>query len=185
MASAPDDIRPPRIGERRWLPVVIVTALLVVVAGGARSVADATAANVGPVTMGPVRVQPPEGWQVEGSVTPTFVRLHKGPVILDITVAPPVAGGPVLAAALYREQRLDPTFAHVLAGTPETTFTSRGAEAAGFTYLADTADGVLLEGLVIVVDAADASVIFDARASFGELPGAVEDVRTMVEGATI
>jgi hypothetical protein len=187
MAATPDASAPrqPRRRERRWLPAAIVTVLLVVVAGGARSVADATAAHTGPVGMGPVRVQPLEGWQVEGSVTPTFVRLHKGPVVLDITVQPPVAGGPVLAAALYREQQLEPAFAHVLPGAPEATVTGAGAPAAGFTYLAGTADGVLVEGLAIVVDTTTASVIFDARAPSGELTGAVEDIRAMVNGSTI
>jgi hypothetical protein len=185
MAAGPDRPSDPRRRERRWAPVLIVAALLVVVAGGARSVADATAANVGPVAMGPVHLRPLEGWQVEGAVTPTFARLHKGPVILDVTVHQPVAGGPMLAAALYREQQLESSFAHLLPGAPEATVTSAGAPAAGFTYLAETADGVLVEGLVIVVDTANATAIFDARAPSGGLTAAVEDIRTMVNGATI
>jgi hypothetical protein len=185
MADAPNVPRPAPPRERRWLPVVIVTALLVAVAGGARSVADATASDTGPVTMGSVRVQPPEGWQIEGSVTPTFARLHKGPVVLDITVEPSVAGGPVFLAALYREQQLEPSFAHLLPGASEQFVLASGVPAAGFNYLADTADGLLLEGLVIAADAPDASVVFDVRAPAGDLAGVREDVRTMIEGATI
>jgi hypothetical protein len=175
--------QPPR--QRRWMPVVAVTALIVVVAGGARSVADATASGIGPVTVGEVRVQPAEGWQIEGTVTPTFAELHKGAVALDITVGPPVPGGPIVLATLYRERRLEPSFARFVSGAPDSTVTASGAPAVGLTYFAVTGDGVALDGRVIAVDTTRASVIFDARAPSGELPGAIEDVRAMVEGASV
>src|SRR5262249_53569078 len=126
MTATPDAPTPPAARERRWVPVVVVTVLLIVVAGGARTVADATATNVGPVAVGPVRVQPPEGWQVEGSISPTFVRLHKGPVVLDISVEQPVAGGPVLLSMLYQKQQLEPAFAHLLPAPPEEFVLSSG-----------------------------------------------------------
>lgn len=186
MASTSDGPRPTATGERRWLPVVIVTILIVVVAGGARSIAEATATDVGPITIGPVRVQPAEGWQLEGSASSSFVRLHKGPVMLDISVAPPAAGGPVVVAALYREQRLEPAFAHLLPGAPEQAVLPNGVSAARFGYLAGTADGVIVNGLVVAADAPNASVVFDLRApSTGELADVIEDVRSMVTGATI
>ena len=185
MAAEPDAGTPQPAREHRWLPVVIVTLLLMVVAGGARSVADATATNAGPVVVGPVRVQPPEGWQVDGSVTPTFARLHKGPVLLDISVKPPGAGGPVLLAALYREQQLEPTFAHLLPADPEQFILTNGVPAARFNYLAGTEDGVILDGLVVAADAPDAGVVFDIRAPAGELQSVIDDVRAMVEGATL
>jgi len=168
------------------VPAVIVAVLLVVVAGGARSVADATATDAGPVTVGAVRLQPPEGWQVDGPVTPTFVRLHKGPVVLDITVRPPVAGGPTFLAALYREQQLEPMYEQVLpGGEPEQLVLASGVPAAGFTYVAGTSDGVTLDGLVVATDAPNAAAVFDVRAPTGELTDAIQDVLTMVEGATI
>jgi len=176
---------PPPVKERRWLPVVIVTVLLIVVAGGARSVADATATDTGPVAVGPVKIQPPEGWQVEASITPTFVRLHKGPVVLDISVGRPVAGGPILLAALYREQQLEPSFAHLLPAASEAFVLTNGVPAARFNYLAGTEDGVILDGLVVAADAPDASVVFDVRAPAGELQSVIDDVRAMVEGATL
>jgi hypothetical protein len=184
IAGPPDPPRQPTT-ERRWLPVVIVTVLLVVVAGGARSVADATASTIGPLTMGSVRVQPPEGWQVEGSVSPTSVRLHKGPVVLDIFVGQPVPGGPVLLAAIYREQQLEPAFARVLPGESQAFLLSSGVPAAGFHYLAGTSDGIVLDGLVLAADAPDAAVVFDVRTPTGDLTDVVEDVRAMVEGATL
>jgi hypothetical protein len=185
MAADPNTPTQPSARERRWMPVIVVTVLLVAVAGGARSVADATATNAGPIAIGPVRVQPPEGWQVEGTVTPMSARLHKGPVVLDITVGPAVAGGPVLLATLYREQHLEPSFAHLLPGAPEQFVLTSGVPAARFDYLAGTADGVVLDGLVVAVSAPDASVVFDVRAPTGELTTVIEDIRTMVERATI
>jgi hypothetical protein len=185
MVASPDTPARPQAKERRWLPVVIVTVLLIVVAGGARSVANATATDTGPVAVGPVTVEPPEGWQVEGPITPTFVRLHKGPVVLDISVGQPVAGGPVLLATLYREQQLEPAFAHLLLAAPEEFLLNNGVPAARFNYLAGTADGVILDGLVVAADPPDASVVFDVRAPAGELQSVIDDVRAMVEGATL
>jgi hypothetical protein len=170
--------------ERRWFPVVVVTLLLVLVAEGARSVADATVTGAGPVTLGNVRVQPQPGWQLESPATATFVRLHKGPVVLDVSVGGPVPGGPVLLATLYRERGLEPAFAQFSQGLPESTLLPGGVAAIRFTYVGVTADGVTLEGLVVAVDTEDASVVFDARAPSGELPGALDDIRTMIEGAT-
>jgi len=184
---ADDRDRPPQPlpRERRWLPVLIVTALIAVVAGGARSVAEATATRTGPVSMGEVRVQPAEGWQVEGLVTPTFARLHKGAVVLDVTVGQPVPGGPTLLAALYRDRRLEPAFPRFVPSAPDATVLQNGTPAVGFTYFAVTGDGVALDGLVIVVDTSTTSVIFDARAPSGELTGSIEDIRSMVEGASV
>lgn len=175
--------RPPE--QRRWVPVLIVTALIVVVAAGARTVAEATASRAGPVAVGAVRLEPAEGWQLEGAVTPTFAQLHKGAAMLDVIVGQPMPGGPTLLATLYRDRRLGPSFARFVPSAAHSTITEHGAPAVGFTYFAVTADGVALDGLVIVVDTASASVIFDARAPSGELTGAIEDIRSMVEGASV
>jgi hypothetical protein len=171
--------------ERRWFPVVVVTLLLVVVAEGARSVADATVTGAGPVMLGNVRVQPQPGWQLESPATATFVRLHKGPVVLDVSVGGPVPGGPVLLATLYRERGLEPAFAQFSQGFPESGVLPNGAPVVRFPYVGVTGDGIALEGLVWAVDTQDTSVVFDARAPSGELAGALDDIRTMIEGATL
>jgi hypothetical protein len=171
--------------EWRWFPVVVVTLLLIVVAEGARSVADATVPAAGPVMLGSVRVQPQPGWQLESPATPTFVRLHKGPVVLDVAVAGPVPGGPALLATLYRDRQLEPAFAQFAQGLPESTLLPGGTAAIRFTYVGVTGDGVAVEGLVVAVDTADTSVVLDARAPSGELAGALDDIRTMIEGTTL
>jgi len=164
---------------------VVVTLLIVLVAEGVRSVAGPTVPAAGPVMIGNVRVQPQPGWQLEGPATPTFARLHKGPVVLDVAVGGPVPGGPVPLATLYRERQLEPAFAQFAQGLPESTLLPSGVAAIRFTYVGVTADGVAVEGLVVAVDTVDRSVVFDARAPSGELPGALDDIRAMIEGATL
>ncbi len=185
MAVSPAVPRDASRKEWRWFPVVVVTLLIVLVAEGARSVADATVPAAGPVMLGSLRVQPQPGWQLEGPATPTFARLHKGPVVLDVAVGGPVPGGPVLLATLYRERQLEPAFAQFAQGLPESTLLPSGVAAIRFTYVGVTADGVAVEGLVVAVDTVDRSVVFDARAPSGELPGALDDIRAMIEGATL
>jgi hypothetical protein len=172
-------------GERRWLPVLIVTALIIVVAGGARTFADATASSTGPIVLGSVRVQPQPGWQVEGSVQPTAVRLHRGPVVLDVFAGGSFPGGPSALAAIYLDQRLVPAFVRIAHSDFDQALVVDGAPAVSFTYVGVTSDGVEIEGYVVAADTADASVVFDAKAPKGELTNAIEDIRTMIDGVVI
>ena len=105
--------------------------------------------------------------------------------MLDVAVGGPVPGGPVLLATLYRERQLEPAFAQFAQGLPESKLLPSGVAAIRFTYVGVTADGVAVEGLVVAVDTVDRSVVFDARAPSGELPGALDDIRAMIEGATL
>jgi hypothetical protein len=171
--------------EQRWLPVAIVTALIVVVAGGARTFADATAGPTAPITLGSVRVQPQPGWQVEGPVQPTAVRLHRGPVVLDVFAGGSFPGGPSALAASYLDQRLVPAFARIVPSNFDPTLVVDGAPAVSFTYVGVTNDGVAIEGIVVAADTTDASVVFDAQAPKGELAAAIEDIRATIDGAVI
>ncbi len=165
--------------------MVIVTALIVVVAGGARTFADATSGSTGPISIGSVRVQPQPGWQVEGSVQPTAVRLQRGPVVLDVFAGGSFPGGPSALAARYLDERLLPAFARIVPSGFDASLVVDGAPAVSFTYAGVTTDGVLIEGVVVAADSTDASVVFDARAPKGELTNAIEDIRTMIDGAVL
>ena len=116
----PDEAPAQRVRERRWAPALIVAALIVVVAQGARTVADATAGAIGPaVTVGSaVTLQPRPGWDLESTgMDPPAARFHRGPVLLDVVAYPPTNVGPAAVAAGYVEQTLRPGLAQVSVGS--------------------------------------------------------------------
>jgi len=184
----PDEALAQRVRERRWVPTLIVTALIVVVAQGARTVADATAgAPEPPVTVGSVlTLQPRPGWDVlSTTAVPPAARLHLGPVFLDVFVYPAAFDGPGGVAARYVEEALRPSLAQVTIGEAAPTTLAGGVPAVGFGYEGITEDGVPLEGVVIAASGSSASAVFDAYAPHGELPTVIEDVRAMVDGAEV
>jgi hypothetical protein len=176
------------VRERRWVPTLIVTALIVVVAQGARTVADATAGAPGPpLTVGAaVTLQPRPGWDViTTTAVPPATRLHRGPVFLDVFVYPAASDGPAGVAARYVEEALRGSLEQVTIGEAAPTTIAGGVPAVGFGYQGVTEDGVLLEGVVIAASGSSASAVFDAYAPHGELPTVIEDVRAMVDGAEV
>lgn len=188
MPVRPDEAPSQRVRERRWVPTLIVTALIVVVAQGARTVADATSAPPGPpITVGSVlTLQPRPGWDVVSTTAvPPAARLHRGPVLLDVFVYPVAPDGPGGVAARYVEGALRPSLAQVVIGEAAPITLAGGVPAVRFGYQGITEDGVPLEGVVIAASGSSASVVFDAYAPHGELPTVIEDVRAMVEGAEV
>ena len=188
MPVRPDEASNQRVRERRWVPTLIVASLILVVAQGARAVADATAAAPGPpITVGSVlTLQPRPGWDVVSTTAvPPAARLHRGPVLLDVFVYPAASDGPAGVAARYVEEALHPSLAQVTIGEAAPTTLAGGVPAVRFGYQGITEDGVPLEGVVIAASGSSASVVFDAYAPHGELPTVIEDVRAMVEGAEV
>jgi len=115
----------------RWVPVLIVVALIALVVGGAQVLSAAvTAADVPPVRVGAaVQIQPRPGWEVLSvTAAPPSARLHRGPVVLTVLAMDPEPLGPGAVADRYVEQQLgqslsqlavatqDPTMANVLHG---------------------------------------------------------------------
>ena len=188
MPVRPDEAPSQRVRERRWVPTLIVAALILIVAQGARTVADATAGATGPpITVGSVlTLQPRPGWDVVSTTAvPPAARLHRGPVLLDVFVYPVAPDGPGGVAARYVEGALRPSLAQVVIGEAAPITLAGGVPAVRFGYQGITEDGVPLEGVVIAASGSSASVVFDAYAPHGELPTVIEDVRAMVEGAEV
>ena len=184
----PDEALAQRVRERRWVPTLIVTALIVVVAQGARTVADATAgAPEPPVTVGSVlTLQPRPGWDVlSTTAVPPATRLHRGPVFLDVFVYPAVSDGPAGVAARYVEEALRPSLAQVTIGEAAPTTLAGGVPAVRFGYVGVTDDGLQLQGVVIAANGSSASVIFDAYAPGGELATVAGDLQAMIDGAEV
>ncbi|HLB39890.1 MAG TPA: hypothetical protein VJM84_05505 [Actinomycetota bacterium] len=183
----PDEASSQRVAERRWLPAAAVTALILLVAGGARTVADATASDAGPpVRVGAVaQIQPRPGWDLETrSDDPPAARLHRGPVLLDVFALPPDAAGAISVARRFVDEALRPGLAQVTVGEPAATRVGE-VEAVRFGYVGVTRDGVPVEGVVTVASGPSVSVVFDAYAPQGELVTVAEDLRAMIDGAVI
>lgn len=182
----PDEAPAQRVRERRWLPVVLVTALLLVVAGGARTAARFATSPAGPpVTVGgEARIQPLAGWDLEQQ-DDDAARFHRGPVLLDVFVGPADPAGAASLAARYVETGLRPSLAHVTIGEPGTTTIAGGVPAVRFGYVGITNDGVPIEGVVVAANGAHGAAVFDAYAPQGELATVAEDLRTMIDRSVV
>ena len=188
MPVRPDEAPAQRVRERRWVPTLIVTALVVVVAQGARTVADATAPAPGPpITVGSVlTLQPRPGWDVVSTTAvPPAARLHRGPVLLDVFVYPAASDGPGGVAARYVGDALRPSLAQVTIGEAAPTTLAGGVPAVRFGYVGVTDDGLQLQGVVIAASGSSASVVFDAYAPGGELATVAGDLQAMIDGAEV
>jgi hypothetical protein len=188
MPVRPDEAPAQRVRERRWVPTMIVAALILIIAQGARTVADATAGATGPpITVGSVlTVQPRPGWDVVSTTAvPPAARLHRGPVLLDVFVYPAASDGPGGVAARYVEGALRPGLAQVTIGEAAPTTLTGGVPAVRFGYVGVTHDGVPLEGVVIAASGSSASAVFDAYAPRGELATVAGDLQAMIDGAEV
>lgn len=181
-----DEAPAQRVRERRWLPLILVSALILVVSGGARTAAQVTAGTPGPpVTVGgDVRIQPLAGWDLEQS-DDDGARFHRGPVLLDVFVGPPDPQGAASLAQRYVDSGLRASLAHVSVGEPGTTTIAGGVPAVRFGYVGITTDGVPIEGVVVAANGAHGAAVFDAYAPQGALATVADDLRTMIDTAAV
>ena len=182
----PDEAPAQRVRERQWWPVALVTVLILCVAGGARGVADALAGAAGPpVRVGAaVSVQPRPGWDLEAAGGDA-VRLHRGPVLLDVFAGSPDPQGALAVAQRYVDERLRPGLAQVTVGDAAVTTLVDGVAAVRFGYVGVTHDRAPIEGMVVVANGTRAAAVFDAYAPLGELATVAEDLRAMIDGAAV
>ncbi len=183
-----DESAAQRVTERRWLPAALVTALILVVAGGGVTAAHITAGAAGaPVAVGAaVQVQPRAGWDLESrSDAPPFARFHRGPVLVDVIAYPREPAGPLAVAQRYVAESLRPGLASVSVGEPAATTIAGGVEAVRFGYVGITNAGVPVEGVVVAANGATAAAVFDAYGPHGALATVADDLRAMIEGAVV
>ena len=170
------------------MPTLIIAGLIILVAQGARTAADATAGATGAaVTIGSaVTVQPRPGWDLVSTGTdPPAARFHRGPVLLDVFVFPADPGGPASVAARYADESLRPGLAQVAVGEAAATTLAGGVPAVRFGYVGITHDGVPIEGVVVAASGSSVAAVFDAYAPQGELATVADDLRAMFDGATV
>jgi hypothetical protein len=186
LPARPDEAVAQRRPERRWIPVLLVTALILLITQGARAVADATAGPAAPVvTIGSaVALQPRPGWDIE-SVGADEARLHRGPVILDVFVRAAEPGGASAVAQRFVDGSLRQSLAEIRIGEWAPASLAGGVPAVRFGYVGTTFDGVAVDGIVIAASGSTGSVVFDAYGPQDALLTVGEDLRVMIEGAVL
>jgi hypothetical protein len=174
--------------HRRWVPVLVVVALIGLVVGGAQVLSAAVAEHdAPPVQIGTaVRIQPRPGWDVQSvTASPPTARLHRGPVILAVFAMDPEPLGPGAVADRYVEEQLGQGLSQLAVATQDPTTLAGGVPAVRFAYVGFTSDGRSVEGVVVAATTDHAAAVFDASAPGGEIATVAEDLRAMVEHAVI
>ena len=174
--------------ERRWLPVIVVVVLIGLVVGGAQLISSAVAPDAqAALRIGTaVQLQPRPGWDAETvTTTPPTVRLHRGPIVLDVLAMEPEPAGPAAIAARYVAEHLQVSLTGLAYTTPDPTTLADGVPAVRLSYVGSTTDGRAVEGIVVAAAGSQASVVFDASAPSGELVTVADDLRAMVDHAVI
>ncbi len=186
----PDEAPSQRRVERRWLPLLAVLGVIALITGGGRSVSDAIAGPPEPAfDLTPaLRIHPAAGWVAEGFDRRAGVEavvLARGTAVLRIEAILEDPRAPQALMDGYVEQVLRQAFVDLTLGEPEAAIVD-GAPAARAGYLGTTAQGVSVEGIVVVTVApSGAAVVFDAGAPAGDLAWAGEDVVSMIRTAEL
>jgi len=172
----------------RWLPVLVVVAVIAIVAGGGQLAGAAgNAAPAGPQEVGgAVRLQPLPGWAAaEPPGAPhQELTLSRGSVTLQVVAVPGWSGTPEDLAQTYLDRSLRPRIEDLEIGQASSGTLTSGVPAVRFGYVG-LADGVTIEGAVTVATGATTGAIFDASAPKGDLAGVASDVDTMIEDAEV
>jgi hypothetical protein len=179
--------RAPSLG-RRWLPVLVVVAVIAIVAGGGQLAGAAgSAAPVGPQEVGgAVRVRPLPGWAASTSPGASLPErtLTRGSVTLHVVAVPGWSGTPEDLAQTYLDRSLRPRFDDLEIGQASSGTLTSGVPAVRFGYVG-LADGVTIEGAATVATGVTTGAIFDAWAPKGDLAWVASDVDTMIEDAEV
>lgn len=192
MATQPrPDLAPNHLQkQRRWLPVLGVVAVILGVTGGARAVGEAIEGPPGPPTgfAGVFTVQPAGGWSEElKQDDDAFHELLLRSGTAGLYVAG-LEGYGTTADGLadeYVEAVLQEEFESLQLGDPERVVLD-SRPAIRFGYFGETSGGVFVEGVVVgVVSANGNAVVFDGFAPEGDLAWAIDDIRTMIDGAVV
>lgn len=173
--------------ERRWMPVLVVVALIGLVVGGGRSLSALVAPDPEAALQvgAAVQLQPRAGWDVQTVAATPSARLHRGPVVLEVLAMGPDPSGPAAVAARYVAEHLRVRLSQLVFATPDPTTLANGVPAVRLGYVGVTADGRPVEGVVVAATSVQASAVFDAWAPSGELATVADDLHAMVDGAVI
>ena len=192
MSSAPEPapLPSPPHRERRWLPVVVISAVLVAVVSGGHLAADALGrARGAAVTVSPsVEITPLPGWELaERFADPPGVRLTKGGANLDVLTLP-FAGSDADLIAGYVQQVLEPDAEQLQVSEElEQVTLASGLSGSRIAYVGLFGDvQAPVEGEVTaLVSPSGTGVLFDGWSPAGQLQFALDEIDAMIASTQI
>ena len=176
--------------ERRWIPSLLVAAVIVGVVAGGYVVDDALGElSSAPTTVSAsVTVTPLPGWELaERFGDPPGARFTRGNASLDVASIA-FTGSDLDLLAAYVEEVLEPDAEQLrVSETVEPVALRGGLTGSRIVYVGTFGDvQAPIEGEVVaVVSPSGVGVVFDGWSTSGQLRFAIEDIRTMVRTAEI
>jgi hypothetical protein len=188
--AEPVPLPAPPLRQRRWIPVIALTAVLGAVTTGGYLTSDALGeVRGGAVAVGTsVRVTPFPGWELAGrSTDPDRIRLTSGSTSLDVA-ALPFAGTDVDLLGRYVDDVLEPDAEQFrVSEEVEPVRLASGLTGSRIAYVGLFGDvQAPIEGEVTaVVSPSGEGVIFDGWAPAGQLQFEIDEIDTMIDLAEI
>lgn len=180
----------PPLRQRRWIPVVVLVAVVTGVVSGGYVTSDALGETSGETVMvsASVRITPLPGWVLaERFGDPPGIRLTSGSTSLDVATIP-FTGTDVDLLASYVDEVLEPDAEQFqVSEEVEPIRLASGLTGTRIAYVGLFGDvQAPVEGEVTaVVSPSGAGVIFDGWAPAGQLQFEIDEIDEMIERAEI
>ena len=190
VGAGPIPLPAPPLRHRRWIPVVVLVAVMGGVVSGGYVTSDALGETTGDtVTVSAsVRITPLAGWELaERFGDPPGIRLTSGSTSLDVATIP-FTGTDVDLLASYIDQVLEPDAEQLqVSEEVEPVRLTSGLTGTRIAYVGLFGDvQAPIEGEVTaVVSPSGAGVIFNGWAPAGQLQFEIDEIDEMIERAVI
>ena len=188
--GTPIPLPAPPLRQRRWIPVVVLVAVMTGVVSGGYLTSDALGETSGETVMvsASVRITPLPGWVLaERFGDPPGIRLTSGSTSLDVATIP-FTGTDVDLLASYVNQVLEPDAEQFqVSEEVEPIRLASGLTGTRIAYVGLFGDvQAPIEGEVTaVVSPSGAGVIFNGWAPAGQLQFEIDEIDEMIERAEI
>jgi hypothetical protein len=188
--GTPIPLPAPPLRQRRWIPVVVLVAVMTGVVSGGYLTSDALGETSGETVMvsASVRITPLPGWVLaERFGDPQGIRLTSGSTSLDVATIP-FTGTDVDLLALYMDEVLEPDAEQFqVSEEVEPIRLASGLTGTRIAYVGLFGDvQAPVEGEVTaVVSPSGAGVIFNGWAPAGQLQFEIDEIDEMIERAEI
>ena len=190
VGADPIPLPAPPLQHRRWIPVVVLVAVMTGVVSGGYVTSDALGETTGEtVTVSAsVRITPLPGWELaERFGDPPGIRLTSGSTSLDVATIP-FTGTDVDLLASYVDEVLEPDAEQFqVSEEVEPVRLASGLTGTRIAYVGFFGDvQAPIEGEVTaVVSPSGAGVIFDGWAPAGQLQFEIDEIDEMIDRAEI